>query len=169
MRIILLGPPGAGKGTQARRLSERYGLPIIATGDIFRDQIARETPLGLQAKEFYDRGEYVPDDLTTKMVLERLDKSDVREGFILDGYPRTVPQAQSLERALAEKGHPISAVLNFKISDAVAVKRLMARQVCPNCGRSYNTEFKPPRVAGICDVCGHQLVGRADDDEPSPS
>jgi adenylate kinase len=165
LRIILLGPPGAGKGTQARRLSERYGLPIIATGDIFRDQIARETQLGLQAKEFYERGEYVPDDLTTKMVLERLFQPDVREGFILDGYPRTVPQAQSLERALAEKGQSISAVLNFKISDAVAVKRLMARLVCPNCKRSYNTEFKPPRVAGICDVCGHELVNRADDDE----
>jgi adenylate kinase len=165
LRIILLGPPGAGKGTQARRLSERYGLPIVATGDIFRDQIARETPLGVQAKEFYERGEYVPDDLTTKMVLERLFQPDVREGFILDGYPRTVPQAQSLERALAEKGQSISAVLNFKISDAVAVKRLMARLVCPNCKRSYNTEFKPPRVPGICDVCGHQLVNRADDDE----
>jgi len=165
LRIILLGPPGAGKGTQARRLSERYGLPIVATGDTFRDQIARETPLGLQAKEFYERGEYVPDDLTTKMVLERLFQPDVREGFILDGYPRTVPQAQSLERALAEKGQSISAVLNFKISDAVAVKRLMARLVCPNCKRSYNTEFKPPRVAGICDVCGHQLVNRSDDDE----
>lgn len=165
MRIILLGPPGAGKGTQARRLSERYALPIVATGDIFRDQIARGTPLGLQAKEFYERGEYVPDDLTTKMVLERLEQPDVREGFILDGYPRTVPQAQSLERSLAASGHPLSAVLNFKISDAVAVKRLMARQVCPNCKRSYNTEFKPPRVAGVCDVCGHELMNRADDDE----
>ena len=165
MRIILLGPPGAGKGTQARRLSERYGLPIIATGDIFRDQIARETQLGLQAKEFYERGEYVPDDLTTKMVLERLFQPDVREGFILDGYPRTVPQAQSLERALAEKGQSISAVQNFTISDAVADKRLMARLVCPNCKRSYNTEYKPPRVAGICDVCGQELVNRADDDE----
>jgi adenylate kinase len=165
VRIILLGPPGAGKGTQARRLSERYGLPIIATGDIFRDHISRGTPLGLQAKEFYERGEYVPDDLTTRMVLERLDQPDVREGFILDGYPRTVPQAQALERALAEKGQSISAVLNFKISDAVAVKRLMARLVCPNCKRTYNTEFKPPRVQEICDVCGHELVNRADDDE----
>lgn len=165
MRIILLGPPGAGKGTQARRLSELYGLPIIATGDIFRDQIARETPLGLQAKEFYDRGDYVPDELTTRMVFERLDRPDVREGFILDGYPRTVPQAQALERHLAQKGTPLRAVLNFKISDAVAVKRLMARLVCPNCKRTYNTEFKPPRVEGICDVCGHELTNRADDDE----
>jgi len=165
MRIILLGPPGAGKGTQARRLSDRYGLPVIATGDIFREQIAQATPLGLQAKEFYDRGEYVPDELTTRMVFERLDRPDVREGFILDGYPRTVPQAQALERRLAQKGTPLSAVLNFKISDAVAVKRLMARLVCPNCKRTYNTEFKPPRVEGICDVCGHELTNRADDDE----
>ena len=165
MRIILLGPPGAGKGTQARRLSERYGLPIIATGDIFRDHIAQETQLGLQAKDYYDRGDYVPDELTTRMVFERLDRPDVREGFILDGYPRTVPQAQALERHLAQKGTPLSAVLNFKISDAVAVKRLMARLVCPNCKRTYNTEFKPPRVEGVCDVCGHELTNRADDDE----
>jgi adenylate kinase len=165
VRIILLGPPGAGKGTQARRLSERYGLAIVATGDIFRDQIAQGTPLGLKAKEYYERGDYVPDELTTRMVFERLDRPDVREAFILDGYPRTVPQAQAFERHLAQKGTPLRAVLNFKISDAVAVKRLMARLVCPNCKRTYNTEFKPPRVAGICDVCGHDLTNRADDDE----
>jgi len=165
MRIILLGPPGAGKGTQARRLAERYGLVVIATGDIFRDQIARETPLGQEAKEYVDRGEYVPDKITTEMVLNRLDESDAREGFILDGFPRTVPQAQALERSLARAGRPLSAVLNFKISDAVAVKRLMGRLVCPNCKRSYNVEFKPPRVDGVCDVCGHELVSRTDDDE----
>jgi len=165
MRIILLGPPGAGKGTQARRLSERYGLAIVATGDTFREQIAAASPLGLRAKGFVDRGEYVPDDITTEMVLQRLERPDAREGFILDGYPRTVPQAQSLEGALAASGHPLSAVLNFKISDAMAVKRLMARLVCPNCKRSYNEEFKPPRLEGVCDVCGHGLVNRSDDDE----
>ena len=165
MRIILLGPPGAGKGTQARRLAERYGLAIVATGDTFREQIAAGSPLGLRAKGFVDRGEYVPDDITTEMVLERLERPDAREGFILDGYPRTVPQAQSLEGALAAHGHPLSAVLNFKISYAMAVKRLMARMVCPNCKRSYNVEFKPPLVDRVCDVCGHDLVNRSDDDE----
>jgi adenylate kinase len=165
MRIILLGPPGAGKGTQAKRLVDRYGLPWISTGDIFRDQIAKGTPLGLQAKEFVDRGEYVPDEITTTMVLERLEEPDAHEGFILDGFPRTVPQAQSLERALAAGGRPLDVVLNFKISDEVAVKRLTARLVCPNCKRSYNREFKPPRADGVCDVCGHALQGRSDDDE----
>ena len=165
MRIILLGPPGAGKGTQARKLAERYGLSVIATGDIFRDHIARGTPLGMRAKEYVDSGEYVPDDITTEMVFDRLDQPDTREGFILDGFPRTVPQAQALERALAAWGRPLSAVLNFKISDEVAVKRLLARLICPNCGRSYNVEFKPPRIEGVCDVCGHELRSRSDDDE----
>jgi adenylate kinase len=165
MRIILLGPPGAGKGTQARRLSERYGLPWIATGDIFRQQIAAGTPLGRQAKDYVERGEYVPDDVTTAMVLERLDQPDARDGFILDGYPRTVRQARDLEDALAESGRTLSAVLNFKISDEVAVKRLQGRLVCTNCGRTYNVEFKRPRVEGICDVCGHRLTSRSDDDE----
>ena len=165
MRIVLLGPPGAGKGTQARKLSERYGLPVIGTGDIFRDHVARATALGLAAKEYMDRGDYVPDEIAVNMVLERLEQSDTREGFILDGFPRTVAQAQALEGALAAASRPLSAVLNFKISDEVAVKRLMSRIVCPNCKRVYNLNFKRPRVEGICDVCGHRLEARSDDDE----
>jgi adenylate kinase len=165
MRIVLLGPPGAGKGTQARKLSERYGLPVIGTGDIFRDHVARATPLGQAAKEYMDRGDYVPDEIAVKMVLDRLEQPDTREGFILDGFPRTVAQAQALEGALAAASRPLSAVLNFKIGDEVAVKRLMSRIVCPNCKRVYNLEFKRPRVEGICDVCGHRLEPRSDDDE----
>ena len=165
MRIVLLGPPGAGKGTQAKRLAERYGLAIIGTGDIFRDHVARGTELGLKAKEYMDRGEYVPDEIAVRMVLHRLDEPDCREGFILDGFPRTVPQAQALERALAEAGKPLHAVLNFKVGDEMVVKRLTNRLVCPNCKRPYNLEFKQPRVEGICDVCGAELQLRSDDEE----
>jgi adenylate kinase len=165
MRIVLLGPPGAGKGTQARRLSERFGLPIIGTGDIFRDHVARGTPLGQAAKEYMERGDYVPDEIAVGMVLDRLDQPDARKGFILDGFPRTVAQAKALEAALAAAGRPMSCVLNFKIDDEVAVKRLAGRLVCPNCGRVYNLNFKQPRVEGICDVCGHQLKLRTDDNE----
>lgn len=167
MRIVLLGPPGAGKGTQAKRLAERYGLAIIGTGDIFRDHVARGTELGLEAKGYMDRGEYVPDSIAVRMVLDRLDQPDCREGFILDGFPRTVPQAQALERSLAEAGRPLHAVLNFKIGDAMVVKRLTNRLVCPSCKRPYNLEFKQPRIEGVCDVCGHRLELRSDDDEPT--
>lgn len=165
MRIVLLGPPGAGKGTQAKRLAERYGLAIIGTGDIFRDHVSRGTPLGLEAKTYMDRGEYVPDEIAVKMVLDRLEQPDCREGFILDGFPRTVPQAQALERSLAEAGRPLHAVLDYRVGDEMVVKRLTNRLVCPNCKRPYNIEFKPPRIEGVCDVCGHRLELRSDDDE----
>ncbi|HEX5950047.1 MAG TPA: adenylate kinase [Actinomycetota bacterium] len=167
MRIVLLGPPGAGKGTQAKRLAERYGLPIVGTGDIFRDHVARGTDLGLQAKTYMDAGKLVPDAIAVKMVLDRLDGTDCREGFLLDGFPRTVAQAQALERALTEAGRPLDAVLNFKVSDEMVVKRLTNRMVCPDCGRPYNLAYKPPRVEGICDVCGGKLQLRSDDDEPT--
>ncbi len=165
MRIVLLGPPGAGKGTQARRLADRYGLAVIGTGDIFRDQVHKGTPLGLEAKKYMNAGEYVPDEVAVKMVLSRLEEPDAREGFILDGFPRTVPQAQALESALAANGRPLSAVLNFRISDAMAVKRLAARLVCSKCKRTYNLEFKRPRAESVCDVCGGTLDLRTDDDE----
>ncbi len=165
MRIILLGPPGAGKGTQARRLAEHLGLPVIATGDIFRQEIADRTPLGLEAKGYYDTGEYVPDGLTTSMVLGRLNQPDVWHGFILDGFPRTVRQAEALESSLEATDRPLTAALNFVISHPMATKRLMARLVCPNCKRTYNLEFKLPKVDHVCDVCGHELTGRSDDDE----
>jgi adenylate kinase len=165
MRIVLLGAPGAGKGTQAKRLADRYALAVIGTGDIFRDHVARGTPLGLQAKAYMDRGEYVPDEIAVRMVLARLDEPDAREGFILDGFPRTVPQAQELERALTEAGRPLHAVLNFKIGDEMAVKRLTGRLTCSDCKRPYNLTFKPPRVEGVCDVCGGRLTLRSDDDE----
>lgn len=165
MRIVLLGPPGAGKGTQATRLAERYGIVIVGTGDIFRDQVARGTPLGLQARGYMDRGEYVPDEIAVRMILERLEMPDCREGFILDGFPRTVGQAKALEGALAANGHPLTGALNFKIGDEMAVKRLTSRLVCPSCKRAYNLEYKRPRVEGVCDVCGHELVLRSDDDE----
>ncbi len=165
MRLILLGPPGAGKGTQARRLSERYGVPVVATGDIFREHAGKGTSLGLEAKKYMDRGDYVPDDLVVEMVLDRLDQPDAREGFILDGFPRTVPQAQALESALAAEGRPLSAVLKFKIGDQMAVKRLAGRWTCSNCKATYNQEYKRPRVEGACDVCGGALSRRDDDDE----
>ncbi|MEW6058974.1 MAG: adenylate kinase [Actinomycetota bacterium] len=165
MRIVLLGPPGAGKGTQATKLADRHGLAVIGTGDIFRDHVARGTPLGVQAKAYMDRGEYVPDEIAVGMVLDRLEEPDARDGFILDGFPRTVPQAQALERALTEAGRPLHAALNFKIDDEVAVERLTERLVCPNCKRLYNLSSKPPRVEGICDACGQQLQLRSDDDE----
>jgi adenylate kinase len=165
MRIVLLGPPGAGKGTQATRLAERYGLAVIGTGDLFRDQVARGTPLGLEAKAYMDRGEYVPDEVAVRMVFQRLEEPDAREGFILDGFPRTVPQAEALERALSEAGRPLDAALNFTIADDVAVRRLTERLVCPSCKSLYNLSFKPPRVEGVCDVCGHELQLRSDDDE----
>lgn len=165
MRIVLFGPPGAGKGTQATRLAERHGLVVIGTGDIFRDHVARATPLGLEAKGYMDHGEYVPDEVAVKMVLERLEEPDAREGFILDGFPRTVPQARALEEALAASGRPLQRVLNFRIGDEVAVKRLTSRLTCPKCKRAYNLSSKPPRVEGVCDVCGAELTLRSDDEE----
>ena len=165
MRIVLFGPPGAGKGTQAHFLAEKFGLALIATGDIFRDNVENETPLGQQAMEYMEKGELVPDDIVVRMVIDRLDRPDAQEGFILDGFPRTLIQAQALENELADRDRPLTAVLKFVIPDEVAVKRLAGRRTCRRCQRTYNVEFKPPRVEGICDVCGGELIQRRDDRE----
>ena len=165
MRLVLLGPPGAGKGTQAQRLADRYSIPQISTGDILRQHVQEGTALGVKARGYMDRGEYVPDAVVVEMVMDRLDEPDAEKGFILDGFPRTARQARALEEALEKAGRPLAAVLKFSISDRMAVRRLSKRWTCPNCRRTYNAEFKPPVVEGICDECGTALERRADDDE----
>ena len=165
MRLVLLGPPGAGKGTQGVLLAERYGIPQISTGEILRDHVQRGTKLGIQARSYMDRGEYVPDDVVVSMVMDRLADPDADKGFILDGFPRTVAQAEALERALDEADDPLTAVVKFSVGGELAVRRLVGRYTCPNCGRTYHMELKPPRVDELCDVCGSKLERRADDDE----
>ena len=165
MRLVLLGPPGAGKGTQAVRLSEKFDVPSISTGDLLRGHVQDSTSLGVRARTFMDRGEYVPDELVVQMVMDRLDDADASKGFILDGFPRTVAQAQALENALADSGRPLSAVLKFTIDDDMAIRRLAARWTCPVCKRTYNLSFKPPAVDKVCDVEGATLTRRDDDDE----
>ena len=161
MRIVLLGPPGAGKGTQAHRLADYYGVRLIATGDIFRKNLRDETPLGLKAKSYMESGELVPDDIVIAMLLEELRRND--NGFLLDGFPRTIPQALALEEALAEMRRPLHAVLKFSVPDKVAVARLAGRRTCSHCERTYNVELKPPKEEGICDNCGGDLFQRPDD------
>ena len=165
MRLVLLGPPGAGKGTQAQLLVDRFGIPQISTGDILREHVQRGSGLGIRARAYMDRGEYVPDELVVSMVMDRLTAPDAEAGFILDGFPRTVPQAEALEAALERAGQPLSAVLKFAISDDMAVRRLSNRWTCPSCKRTYNIEFKPPVNDRICDADGTALERRADDDE----
>ncbi|GAB6877304.1 adenylate kinase [Thermaerobacter litoralis] len=165
MRWIFLGPPGAGKGTQAARLAERAGVPQIATGDMFRAAVREGTPLGLEAKRYMDAGQLVPDEVTLGLVRERLAQPDCRAGFLLDGFPRTVAQAEGLKDVLAGLGVRLDGVLYFDVPDAVVVERLSGRRVCPACGATYHVRFDPPRVEGRCDRCGAELVQRADDRE----
>ncbi|MEX0990793.1 MAG: adenylate kinase [Actinomycetota bacterium] len=165
MRLVLLGPPGAGKGTQAHRLSERHRNPLVSTGDLFREAVRDDTPIGLLAVEHMERGELVPDDVVLMVLMKRLGEPDTDEGFILDGFPRTLAQAEALDKALADQGRPLNGVLRFVLDDEVVVKRLAARRTCTWCQRTYNLEMKPPRHDMVCDVDGSPLTQRPDDEE----
>ena len=165
MRVIMLGPPGAGKGTQASRIAERHGVPHISTGDMFRANLKQETPLGLEAKRHMDAGELVPDDVTNRMVADRLSWEDAADGWVLDGFPRTLPQAEALDEILDERGESIDAVLRFSVDDDEVVQRLSGRRVCRECGEIYHVDFNPPAEPGICDACGGELRQRDDDRE----
>ena len=163
MRAVLFGPPGAGKGTQAHRLADHYGARLVATGDIFRENVRDETPLGLKARSYMDAGELVPDDIVIDMLKAELETAG--GSFVLDGFPRTLTQAEALDGALADAGTPLDAALLFVAPDDVVVARLAGRRTCASCERSYNVELHPPRVEGVCDHCGGRLVQREDDRE----
>lgn len=165
MRLILLGAPGSGKGTIAEELTKIYGILHISTGDIFRANIKENTPLGKKAKEYIDRGELVPDSITIDMVRDRLSKQDCKAGFMLDGFPRTIAQAQELDKILAEQDSALDAAISIEASDEVIKERVSGRRVCSSCGASYHVTFRPPHVDGVCDTCGGTVVQR-DDDKP---
>ena len=167
MKIIMLGAPGAGKGTQAKMIAERYKIPHISTGDIFRANIKNNTELGLEAKKYMDQGLLVPDELTVKILLDRVAKEDCADGYVLDGFPRTIPQAQVLEDALARQGEKIDYAVNVDVPDENIVRRMSGRRACLKCGATYHVEHIPPKAEGICDTCGSELVLR-DDDRPEP-
>ena len=165
MRIVLVGPPGAGKGTQAQFLASHLSIPKISTGDIFRANVSGGTPLGKKAKEYMDRGDLVPDEITIAMVRDRLAEDDAQEGFLLDGFPRNVPQAETLKKTLAEWDSRLDVVLELVVDEDEVVRRLSGRRTCRRCGRGYHVLFDPPRHAEVCDDCGGGLFQRDDDRE----
>jgi len=163
MYLVLIGAPGAGKGTQAVTLASDLGLAHVASGDMFRDAMARRTPLGVKARDYVDRGELVPDEITVGMVIDRLGEPDAAKGVILDGFPRNVPQAESLDRALADKGLRVDQAIYLAVENDELLRRLSGRWLCRNCQASYHEVFSPPAVPGKCDVCGGELYQREDD------
>lgn len=165
MKIIMLGAPGAGKGTQAKMIAEKYGVPHISTGDIFRANIKNGTQLGMEAKQYMDKGLLVPDELTVKILLDRVAQDDCKNGYVLDGFPRTIPQAEVLDKALTELGDQIDYAINVDVPDENIVRRMGGRRACLSCGATYHIEHVPPKAEGICDTCGQELVLR-DDDKP---
>ena len=165
MKIIMLGAPGAGKGTQAKMIADKYGVPHISTGDIFRANIKNGTELGMEAKKYMDQGLLVPDELTVRILLYRVAQDDCKNGYVLDGFPRTIPQAEVLDSELTKLGDHIDYAINVDVPDENIVKRMSGRRACLTCGATYHIEHVPPKKEGICDVCGSELVLR-DDDKP---
>ena len=165
MKIIMLGAPGAGKGTQAKKIAAKYQIPHISTGDIFRANIRNGTELGMKAKAFMDAGGLVPDEITIGMLLDRIHEADCQDGYVLDGFPRTIPQAESLTKALGEMGESIDYAVNVDVPDENIVKRMGGRRACVKCGATYHVVFAAPKTEGVCDTCGEDLVLR-DDDKP---
>lgn len=165
MKLIMLGAPGAGKGTQAKKIAEKYQIPHISTGDIFRANIKGQTELGMKAKSFMDQGMLVPDEITIGMLLDRIHEADCAGGYVLDGFPRTIPQAESLTKALAEMGTGIDYAINVDVPDDNIVSRMSGRRACLNCGATYHVAFNPPKTENVCNTCGQSLVLR-DDDKP---
>lgn len=163
MKIVMLGAPGAGKGTQAKKLSVKYGIPHISTGDIFRANIKEGTELGKKAKEYMDQGLLVPDELVVDLVVDRLQKDDCRKGFVLDGFPRTIPQAAALDDALKKMGTTLDLAVNVEVPDEHIVRRMSGRRACVGCGATYHTVYAAPKTEDVCDVCGKSLILREDD------
>ena len=163
MKIIMLGAPGAGKGTQAKMIAEKYGIPHISTGDIFRANIKNGTPLGMEAKGYMDQGLLVPDELTVKILLDRVSQEDCEKGYVLDGFPRTIPQAQVLDKALAELNDQIDHAIDVDVPDENIIRRMSGRRACVSCGATYHIEYIRPVKEGICDACGQELILREDD------
>ncbi|MEG0308290.1 MAG: adenylate kinase [Clostridium sp.] len=169
MKIILLGPPGAGKGTQAKSISNKYSIPHISTGDIFRQNISQNTVLGVEAKKYIDKGHLVPDELTIDLIEDRLKQDDCKNGFLLDGYPRTVNQAEALKTLLEERGIKLDTALLIKVPKSFIIDRMTGRRVCTTCGASYHVKYNPTKHEGKCDVCGSVVIQRADDNEATVS
>ena len=165
MKIIMLGAPGAGKGTQAKMIADKYGVPHVSTGDIFRANIKNGTELGMEAKKYMDQGLLVPDELTVKILLDRVSQPDCKNGYVLDGFPRTIPQAEVLDKALVELGESIDYAIDVDVPDENIVKRMSGRRACVSCGATYHVVHVPPKKEGICDRCGSELILR-DDDKP---
>lgn len=169
MKIILLGPPGAGKGTQAKSISNKYSIPHISTGDIFRKNISERTALGIEAKKYIDKGHLVPDKLTIDIIEDRLKQDDCKNGFLLDGYPRTVNQAEALEVMLDKKGVKLDTALLIKVPKEYIINRMTGRRVCTTCGASYHIQYNPTKNGNLCDICGSVVIQRQDDNEATVS